>query len=198
MRTSITQLARAMGVAVGLGLSAIGPAQATSIPLVNGSFETGDLSGWTLTGNTGFAGVQCPGPGPAVASGNCSAFFGAVGSLGFLNQTFTADPNAAVSFTFSWSTDGGTPSEFSAEIDGISMLDLLNPAAVAMHSITVSGVTSAGLTHTLSFNERNDVGFIFLDAISGEVSAQVPEPATLGLIGIALAGLCLGRRKAAK
>lgn len=200
MRTATKRLAGATGVAVGLALSAIGPAQATPIALVNGSFETGNLTGWTITGNTGFAGVTCPGPGPIVAQGSCTAFLGAVGSLGFLNQAFTAAPNTAISFTFSWSTDGQTPSEFSAEIDGVPMLDLINPASMVMQAVTVSGVTGAGLTHTLSFNERNDPGFMFLDAVSGDgtVPAAVPEPTTLGLMGIALAGLGFGRRKTAK
>jgi hypothetical protein len=184
----------AMCVAVGLAFGAMGAAQAAPILLVNGSFETGDFTGWTLTGNTGFAGVTCPGPGPAVADGNCSSFLGAIGSLGFLNQTFTAPPNTAVSFTFAWSNDGGSPAEFSVELDGLTLFDVLNPGVVPMHFQTVTGLTGPGTTHTLSFNERNDPGFMFVDAVSG----VVPEPATLGLIGIALAGLGFGRRKSAK
>jgi hypothetical protein len=190
-----TRYVGAICAAVGLALSASGPAQAAAIPLVNGSFETGDFTGWTVTGNTGFAGVTCPGPGPIVAQGNCSAFLGAVGSLGFLNQTFDAGSNVAVSFTFSWSGDGGTPSEFSAEIDGVPMLDLFDPPAIGMHQVTVSGMTNnVSGTHTFSFNERNDPGFMFVDAVSG----SIPEPATLGLIGIALAGLGFGRRRVAR
>ena len=189
-----TRPVAAVCVTVGLAFTAIGVAQAAPIALVNGSFETGDLTGWTITGNAGFAGVTCPGPSPIVAQGNCSAFLGAVGTLGFLNQTFTANPGDVVSFTFAWSTDGGTPSEFSVELDGAALFDVLNPAAIGMHFQTVSGVVGPGTTHTLSFNERNDPGFIFLDS----VTATVPEPASLGLMGVALASLGFGRRRIAK
>ena len=194
-RLCSTRPAVAVCVAVGLAFSAIGVAQGAPIPLVNGSFETGDLTGWTITGNPGFAGVTCPGPSPIVAQGNCSAFLGAVGTLGFLNQTFTANPGEVVSFSFAWSTDGGTPSEFSVELDGVALFDILNPPVTGMHFQTVSGLVGPGTTHTLSFNERNDPGFIFLDAVTGTVT--VPEPATLGLMGIALAGLGFGRRRIA-
>ena len=57
--------------AAGLAFAMAGPAQAAPQPvLVNGGFETGDFTGWTQTGNTTFNGVQCPGPGPTVFSGN--------------------------------------------------------------------------------------------------------------------------------
>jgi hypothetical protein len=45
---------------IGLALGTIAPAQAANI-VTNGSFETGDFTGWTLSGDTTFNGVQCPG-----------------------------------------------------------------------------------------------------------------------------------------
>src|SRR5262249_25131594 len=50
--------------------------------LVNGGFETGDFTGWDLSGNTGFTGVSAINP----HSGTYAAFLGPIGSLGFLCQ----------------------------------------------------------------------------------------------------------------
>ena len=50
--------------------------------VVNGGFETGNLTGWVELGNSSFTGVTCPGPGPTVFEGDCSAFSGPQGSPG--------------------------------------------------------------------------------------------------------------------
>ena len=53
--------------------------------IVNCGFETGDFTGWTLTGNTGFTGVTSGSP--YVNSGTYGAYLGPVGSDGFLSQS---------------------------------------------------------------------------------------------------------------
>ena len=70
------------------------PAQANL--LVNGSFETGDFTGWTLTGNTGFTGVQGNFGGVDPEDGNFQSFWGPVGSDGFMSQTFVDNPGQAL------------------------------------------------------------------------------------------------------
>ena len=54
--------------------------------IVNCGFETGDLSGWTLTGNTGFTRVRGNANPPFPYSGNYYAKLGPVGSDGLLRQ----------------------------------------------------------------------------------------------------------------
>jgi len=166
------------------------PAQAA---VTNGGFETGDFTGWTQTGNTTFNGVQCPGPGPTVSSGNCSAFFGPVGSVGGISQALTTVAGQQYLISFSILTDGGNPSSVSASFGATNLLSLTNPGATAGYTNYEFNAFATGSSTALSFSFRDDPGFIFLDSVS---IAAVPEPSTwaMMLIGFGAVGFAMRRR----
>jgi len=178
-------------VAAGFVAAVAVPAQAASNLVTNGGFETGDFTGWTGTGDTSFDGVQCPGPGPLVYEGNCSAFFGPFGGLGGISQTLNSlSVGALYLITFALEPDGGTPSFFSASFGGTNLISLTNPAPGPYRAYSFAAQATAA-SQTLAFNFRNDPGFLNLDA----VRVSLPEPASIALFGTGLAGLLLGRRR---
>lgn len=175
---------------VSAGLMAfVTPVQASLV--TNGGFETGDFAGWSQTGDTTFNGVQCPGPDPSVYEGNCSAFFGPSFSVGGIEQTIdVGSAGLPWDLSFAFQPDGGIPSSFSVLFGGQTLLSLIDPPAGGYTLYSFSGVTTAA-NMTLAFTFFDPPGFLFLDA----VSLSVPEPATMSLLGAALAGLFFSRRR---
>ena len=170
------------------GASVCGPNIVT-----NGSFETGDSTGWTPAGNTAFNGVQCPGRHSRVpGDGNCDDFARAYR----IEQHAFPDPDhrASVPSTISTLTSSRTvaiPAIFSAVWGAQpALLSLTNPAASAYQVLHFTAPATSTST-TLTFTFRDDPGFLMLDS----VAVFVPEPGTMALLGIGVAGLWAGRRR---
>lgn len=175
------------------GLTAFGSAAQAGPNLVtNGGFEARTFAGWTGTGDTTFNGVQCPGSGPSVYEGDCSAFFGSFESAGGIEQVINVGGAGQLwDLSFAFQSEGGSPSSFTVLFGGQTLLSLTNPSADGNTLYHFSGVTTAA-DMTLAFNFFDPVGFMLLDAVS--VSA-IPEPATTSLLGAGLAGLFFWRRR---
>src|ERR1700693_4217291 len=166
MNRSAKVVLGAMVAAMGLAVVVSGPAQAANI-VTNGRFESGDFTGWTQTGNTGFSGVECPGVGFAGPNdGACDAFFGPVGSVGGITQTLGTLPGRFYNIDFDFRPDGGTPSSFSAVWDAQpALFSVTNPAGSPYQVLHFLALATTPTT-TLSFNFRDDPGFLFLDSVS--------------------------------
>ena len=186
----------AKAVLVGLvaaGLFVSTPAQAASI-VINGGFETGDCTGWTLGGNTGFSGVI--NTAPYVNSGSFGAFFGAVGSDTSLSQNLATTPGGRYDLTYFLYSPGGTPNDFSVVWNGVTETALVNAGAFGYTQFTFQGLLATGSSTTLQFLLRQDPSFWGLDDIA--VTPSVPEPSSILLLGsgLLLAGRLIRRKVA--
>jgi len=161
------------GAAAALLASATAASAATNL-VQNGSFETGDFTGWSQFGNTGFTGVSgcfdlgCPTDGALLAN------FGPVGSTGGITQNL-GSISGFFDIFFDLSNDGGN--FFSADFGGTNLITNVPTEGNTHYSFT--HVAASGPT-ALTFTFRNDPAWYTLDNVS--VASGAPEPAAWALM----------------
>jgi hypothetical protein len=163
-----------------------GRASAGGNLIVNGGFETGDFTGWTIGGNTSntFVGPPFDGVGHPF-SGEHAAVLGAIGSIGTLSQTFATDPGMLYQLTL-WGANGGAaPNQVSITLNGITAFSATDDP---MHDyvLHVFDFTATSTSYTLLYEfEHGTSGAFVIDDVS--VTA-IPEPSTLTLFAL---GVCV-------
>ncbi len=160
--------------------------QASANLLVNGSFETGDFTGWTQSGNLGYTSVTSGDyNGSPAEDGSYYVFEGPVGSDGFLSQTFTDTPGETLKITGWVIGDGAETSDVGFYFDSATLL-YINPVPNQPWTEYTVYATATG-SDTFSVGFRNDPSFDGLDNFS--VTAAVPEASTWAMMVLGFAGL---------
>lgn len=166
------------------------PGLASAGLIVNGGFETGDFTGWTVSGQTDHMGVS----GSYAYSGAYGAYFGQVGGLGFISQTIATVAGAWYDANFWLDSPGGTPNEFQFLWDGGTILDLVNASSFGWTEYTYHLQATSPST-VVTFGFRQDPSYWGFDDADVNAAGAVPEPASFALIGLGLTGLALLGRK---
>ena len=154
--------------------------------LINGDFETCDLTGWSLAGDTSSTGINESELPPH--AGSCDMSFGSTGSDSVFMQSaqIITTPGAVCTFSF-WlrNSDTENDNDFSASWDNgaplVSLVDA-DPFDYKQYTFMVTGTGSDNIT----FRARNVEDYYDLDDVSVDCAQPAPAPA---LSHISLAGL---------
>ncbi len=185
-----TLLAAVLLVAVVVGLTVL-PGVAFADIVVNGGFETGDLTGWTTNpapaGGFPWTVETTGGLGPGFAnSGNYYASTGCVGAGcldpitgAWLTQTLPTIAGQTYDLSFAYDPYLGSPVELQVQWGGATVLDLMNSNSPGYTVYTVDDLLATSASTPLTFLGRDDPSFDGLDDVA---VSPTPEPSTLVLV----------------
>ena len=177
-----------------VSLLGVGITQSARANLItNGGFETGDFSGWTVLGtDNDVVGAQ---PFTSPHSGNFQALFASGDNS--ISQNVTTTPGSSYLVTFWLAANvrqGGTPS-LSVTWGGSNIFSesFTSPFDYTEYTFTVDASSPAT---QLQFQFSSIFGNVFyLDDISVTTTAVPDGGSTVSLLGLALFGMAVLRRK---
>jgi MYXO-CTERM domain-containing protein len=172
-----------MNKAIALSVLAVASiAGVASAQITNGSFETGDFTGWSQFGDTSFTGISAGG-----IDGVNYAAFGPINGVGGISQIIAANVGDQLTVGFWLYNDGFTPNSFSADFDGATLMSYTDGGFSDWTHYSFN-VTIANANPTLSFSFYDNPAWIRLDGVT-----VTPAPGAAAALG--LAGLGAARRR---
>jgi hypothetical protein len=166
---------------------------------VNGGFETGDFTGWTLTNgaNDGFTFVTTNSGNPSNPpnAGTYEAMMGTFGTAGTISQAFTTTAGQQYKVSFWLANDSKDATNvFQAQWNGVTQAlnPVLNPTLASSYTQYQFLATAADANATIAFNFVNDPSVFHLDNVD---ATPTPIPAAAWLLGSGLMGLVGLRRR---
>ena len=162
---------------VASGLILFQPTPANAVNLVqNGNFENGLAN---FSGNGAF--VQ------AGSNGTNTAFFGAVGQLGFISQAISTSAGQNYTLSYDFLSQGGLPNRFQVQVNGTTLFDQVDMPAQPFTNYSFNFIGTG--SDTIQFGGQNDPNYQQLDNVivdSSGAATAVPEPFTI--IGTLIGG----------
>jgi VCBS repeat-containing protein len=129
--------------------------------IVNGGFETGNLTGWIQGGNEGHTKVGTVDP----HSGHDALAMGPIGSDGYIAQTIATTPGAIYEIQF-WLANTGGANDFTASFGATTLFSLINASSQGYTEYT-DYVMATGSTTELKFQDaRQDPSYWYLDDVA--------------------------------
>jgi hypothetical protein len=187
MKTFLQSLS---GAALVLALASARTAPSVS----NAGFETGDFSGWTLSGDADHNLVASDLP----YDGSYGAVFGQSGSAAILSQTLATDAGHSYIVSF-WLANLGGSVNNSSTINSVEVLSndhsiwLFQDKTASDYTKYSVQFTADSASTVLAFKLRHDETFWLLDNVA--VVPSIPEPASWLMLGAGLGLLALQRRR---
>ena len=134
--------------------------------VTNGGFETGNFTGWTMSGNVAQLSI---GPqlfiSSSAHSGQDAAAFGSMGSDGTISQNLTTVVGQSYTCDFWLANVAGGTDDFTAKIGGVTELHLVNAAAQPYTHYSYT-FTATSTSTPLEFDFRQDPSNWLLDDVS--------------------------------